>query len=34
MLFSVQLADRFSVNSFKRKVEQILAQQITIETVC
>lgn len=28
------MADRFSVASFKKKCEQILAQYITIESVC
>lgn len=30
----IQLADRFSVSSFKKKCEQILAQYITVDSVC
>ena len=30
----LSLADRFNVSSFKRKGEQILAQQIQVESVC
>jgi len=30
----LSLADRFSVSSFKKKCEQILAQYITVDSVC
>ena len=32
--FLLQLADRFNVPSFKKRCETILAQHITIESVC